>query len=203
MFSAPQKATLIACIVLAVLTGALVASPVAATQEAPNNTTTNTPTTTAEEDTRNVSIQVDPTTYVASYEYRNGEFRVTLVSSVPKTVTISEAVGGEKGGTGYFNVRQVRLMPNEPTTVTIPAEQTDGKSVVTLTTSLCIEQGKCPYIQAGSGEALLFDGAAEWNYVYLAATLTFAGGAYGTRRYIRRNETDDDDRMVSGVFDDE
>jgi hypothetical protein len=204
MFSTHRGATVAALVALVALTGALGVSTVAATPQsdlAPNNSTT---TTTADDDGRNVSIQVDGQTWVADYGYANGEFEVTLVTTAAlRTVTISEAVGGDKGGSGYFSVRQVRLMPGQPTTVSIPAEQVDGKAVITLTTGQCIQTGKCPYLQAGSGESTVFDGSAQWNFVYIAAGGTFIGAAFGTRRYVRKNTTDDDDRIVRGVFDDE
>jgi hypothetical protein len=201
MFSPTPRATFAVLLALAALTGALVASPAAATQQTPeNNTTTTTPTTTPEDDTRNVSIPVDQNTHVAAYEYVGGEFRVTLVTSAPVTrVTVSEAIGGDVGGTGYFSVRQVTLIRGEPTTVTIPAEQVDGKAVITLTTSACIQSGKCPYIQAGSGSSHFFDGSAQWRYVYIAGFVSMGGVAYGTRRYMKKQAVEDDERQVREV----
>jgi hypothetical protein len=197
MFSTTQKAALIACIALAALTGALVASPVAATPAPDNTTTTDSPTTTPEDDGRNVSIPVDQNTHVASYEYVNGKFRVTLVTSAPVSrVTISEAVGGDTGGTGYFSVRQVTLTQAEPTTVSVPAEQIDGKAVITLTTSACIQSGKCPYIQAGSGSGTFFNGSARWGLVYLAAFSAAGATTFGTYKYMTSKENKTGEKLV-------
>lgn len=204
MFSTPHKATLIACIALAVLAGALVASPAAATPAPPNNTTADVPTTTTtdRDDTRNVSIRIDNATWVTDYEYRNGKFRLTLVTSAAvRRVTVSEAIGGDDAGTGYFAIRSVILRSGTPTTVTIPAEMVDGKAIVTLTTRGCIQTGKCPYIQAGSGESTLFDGAATWRIVYTAGFVSMVGVAYGTRRYMKKQAVDDDERRVEEVLD--
>jgi hypothetical protein len=200
MFSTPQHATVIACIALAALTGALVASPVAAmpdTQTPPNATTT---TTTPDDDTRNVSIQVDDQTYVAGYEYRNGEFRVTLTTSAAvRRVTISEAIGGDTEGAGYFAVRQVTLTRGKPTTVTVPAEQIDGKAIVSLTTRSCIQAGKCPYIQAGSGSGQIFNGSATWTKVWGVFIVGSIGTTLMTRRWQRYRDDDDDDVIVERV----
>jgi hypothetical protein len=196
MFSTTSKAALIVCLALGVLTAALVASPAAATQEAdtPENNTT---TTQQSDDGRNVTIQVDSQTYVADYEYRNGKFRVTLTTSAAvRRVTISEAIGGDDAGTGYFNVRQVTLSRGEPTTVTVPAEMVDGKAVVSLTTRACIAAGKCPYIQQGSGESTFFDGAAQWRLVYLAGFIGMTGTAWGTYRYMTSQESKDGEKIV-------
>lgn len=196
MFSAHHQAALIACIALVALSGALVASPVSATESmlAPNNTTT---TTMPGGETRNVTIPVDDNTHVAAYEYVGGKFRVTLVTSAAVSrVTVSEAVGGDNSGTGYFSVRQVTLTRGEPTTVTVPAEQVDGKAVITLTTRACINSGKCPYIQAGSGSSAFFDGSARWGLVYLAAFSAMSATTYGTYRYMTSKENKTGEKLV-------
>lgn len=183
------------------MTGALAAPSVAATNDLSTPPNATTATTTAEDDGRNVSVQVDSNTYVANYEYVDGEFRVTMVTTAPVTrVTLSEAIGGDKGGTGYFSVRQVTLRNGEPTTVTVPAEQVDGKAVITLTTSACINSGKCPYLQAGSGSGTFFNGSATWGIVYTAGGVSMVGVAFGTRRYMMKQRVDDDERRIEEVF---
>jgi biopolymer transport protein ExbD len=197
MFSTTSKAALIACLALTILTAALVAAPAAATQQADTPPNTTTTTTTPEDDSRNVTIQVDDQTYVADYDYRNGKFRVTLTTSAAvRRVTISEAIGGDDAGTGYFSVRQVTLQRGEPTTVEVPAEMVDGKAVVSLTTRQCISSGKCPYIQQGSGESTFFDGAAQWNLVYLAGFIGMTGTAWGTYRYMTSKENKTGEKLV-------
>lgn len=198
MFSAPHQATLIVCIALGVLTAGLVAAPaVAGAQQTPENNTTATVPTTSQDVGRNVTIEVDQNTHVTNYQHRDGEMVVTLVTEAPVTrVTLSESIGGDVAGSGYFSVRQVTLTRGEPTTVTVPARKVDGKAVVTLTTSACISAGKCPYLQAGSGGGLLFTESIDWGLGYLIFIIGSIGTAYGTKRYRERQDTAKGDKVA-------
>jgi hypothetical protein len=173
--------------------GALSSS--ASAQDGDNQTATST---TTEPETDTVVREIDENTRVTDWSYQDGAFTVTLESDTVSTVTLSEQIGADREGSGRFGIRQVRVTNSNPVETTIPAQKVDNKAVITLVTSASINQGYGIYLQAGNGFNL-FDGPATWSLAGIGAFGTFAGTAWGTKRYRESKLEEQEKRQVEEV----
>jgi spermidine/putrescine-binding protein len=170
---------------------------VAAGQQA-NESETATPTTTETGPENTVAAQVSEITHVAEYDYRGSEFHITFYSEEFTNATISESVISSTAGPGSFNIKRLRL--NEGVTeTTVPAAKSGDIAVVTITTTESIAQGTGTYLQAGVPGLQVFGGPATWGLAGLGAAGTFAGTAYGTRRYYRKKQDEQDAEEVDRI----
>ena len=165
-------------------------------------TTDSPPTTGSGERTRRpenrVAVQISPATHVSEFEYRNGAFHITVYSALPTTLTLTESVVRREAGAGTMNVRQVPLNRGA-TETSIAAPMVENMAVVTLTTPQSINNGTGAFLQAGAPGITVFGGPATWGLASLGAAGTFAGTAYGTRRYYRAKKDEQDETEVDRI----
>jgi len=131
--------------------GALaVASTGAVAQEQPENETTPQEELTPEEEIEDQLGNL----VVHSYDYDGDTERMTIEMSwqgdVPTTVTLTEMIELDSGGTTQISFQRQRLRPDERTEVTIGARQrTGGTAAVLLTTPESVENGEALVLQDG------------------------------------------------------
>lgn len=177
--------------------GAASTAGAAAAQQG-NESETATPTTTETGPENTVASQVSEITHVVEYDYRGGEFHITLYSEEPTNATISESVVSSTAGAGSFNIKRLRLNRGV-TETTIPAAKSGDIAIVTITTTESLAQGTGTYLQAGIPGIRVFDGPATWGLAGLGAAGTFAGTAYGTRRFYRKKKDEQDEAEVDRI----
>ena len=169
------------------------ASSAVAAQENDTETTTPEP-----DKADTVARHIDENTRIREWDYSGGVFDLVLESDTVSTVTVSEQISMDRGGTGQFNIQQARPTANNRVRLSIPAEKVDNKAVITLTTSASINQGYGIVIQAGSGFNL-FNGPATWSLAGIGALGTFGGTAWGTKRYRESKLEEQEKRQVEEV----
>ena len=131
--------------------GALaVASTGAVAQEQPENETTPQEELTPEEEIEDQLGNL----VVHSYDYDGDTERMTIEMSwqgdVPTTVTLTEMIELDSGGTTQISFQRQRLRPDERTEVTIGARQrTGGTAAVLLTTPESVDRGEGLVLQDG------------------------------------------------------
>lgn len=140
-----------------------------------NSTATATPTasstaTTNETASTGYLTRIDGDAVVVDAEHENGSIVLTVQSDAYKSATVSGTVGGDEGG-GSYAIKPVTLYDGE-TTVRIAAPMVDGEATATISTTACVEAGRCGYVQIGdSGGGSLLTGGS---------TVGWLGGAFTT-----------------------
>ena len=90
---------------------------------------------------------------VHEYSYADGSMIIeaTWTGRAPVTVTLTEMLELDSGGTTGISFQQQRLAPDEPTELTIAAEErTGGTAAVLVTTPQATDRGEALVLQSGS-----------------------------------------------------
>ncbi|WP_435317948.1 hypothetical protein [Haloarchaeobius sp. TZWSO28] len=136
---------------------------------------------------------------ILDYDYSDGAFDIQMRTDSPvSTATISEQIGADRAGAGRFNIKQLNLTEGNVIETRVPAQMVDGKAVVTVTTSQSINDGYGIFLQAGNGFDL-FNGPATWSLAATGSLGTFAGTAWGTKRYRESKLEEQEKRQIEEV----
>jgi hypothetical protein len=100
---------------------------------------------------------------VHSYSYEDGEMtlEVSWRGTTPETVTITEMVALDSGGSQRISFKKIRLLPDERTEITVSARMKDGTAAVLLTTPQSVERSEALLVQHGAGSFDPFAGTTS------------------------------------------
>jgi len=146
--TSPQVAHLLLVLLTVLVFGLTLAllAPVASAQELPGDTTE-----TPEPNTTQVTEQLgDLVVHDYSYDGETMTIDVTWRGDLPTTLTLTEMIEQEQGGATEISFKQVRLMPDETTTIEIPLEErSSGTAAALLTTPESVEASSALVLQSG------------------------------------------------------
>jgi|GEM_PF-2705246 len=147
--TSPRVAHLLLVLLTVLVFGLTIAllAPAASAQELPSDDTE-----TPEPNTTQVTEQLgDLVVHDYSYDGETMTIDVTWRGDLPTTLTLTEMIEQEQGGATEISFKQVRLMPDETTTIEIALEErSSGTAAALLTTPESVEQSNALVLQSGS-----------------------------------------------------
>jgi hypothetical protein len=143
-----QRIQVFVLAVIAVMVMASISTAPVSAQSAGNATTT-----APEDDPVAVADQLGDLV-IHDYEYRDGPgvmvIEATWTDRAPTTLTLTEIVTLDSGGSATISFKQVRLMPDERTEIRIAVDGSDGVAAVLLTTPASVDQDEALILQEGA-----------------------------------------------------
>jgi len=146
-----------------------------------------------ESDTQQKADQLGPLV-INQYSYGDGEMRIaaTWTGEAPTTVTLTEMIELDSGGSTSISFQRVRLLPDDSTEITVSARQrSGGTAAVLVSTPESVRNESALVLQAGSPSDR---GPVPFNIAVALIVLASAGGggaAFGALR--SKRDSDDDD----------
>ena len=172
----------------AVLAGAvLLASAIVGTataQELPGQNETNTPQATQ-------AVEQLGDLVIHAYDYDDGEMTIdaTWGGASPTSLTATEMVEMDSGGATEISFKQIRLMPDSRTEITMAVdERSSGVAAVLLSTPNSIENSDALLLQAGDA---VERGPVPFGTASILVGLAALGGAGGAFAFTAREHEDD------------
>jgi len=172
---------------LAVLCASAIAGTASAQElpDVPGNETT-TPDT-----TETVEQLGDLTIHSYDYDAEAEELTIDMTwgGGVPESATITEMVEMDSGGATEISFKQLRLVPNERTEITMSvAQRSSGVAAVLLTTPQSVEASDALLLQAGDA---VDRGPVPFSTASILVGLAALGGAGGAFAFTAREHEDD------------
>ena len=136
---------------------------------------------------------------IHEYDYSDGQFAVeaTWQGNTPETMTATEMIELDSGGSTEIGFEQMRLRPGERTELTIAAEiRTGDTAAVLISTDQSIEAGNAVVLQDGEPSDW---GTINFENVLLAVggTAVLSGGLVFVLTVKARNETNYEKRRIA------
>lgn len=136
---------------------------------------------------------------IHEYDYSDGQFAVeaTWNGNTPETMTATEMIELDSGGSTEIGFEQMRLRPGERTELTIAAEiRTGDTAAVLISTDQSIEAGQAVVLQDGEPSDW---GTINFENVLLAVggTAVLSGGLVFVLTVKARNETNYEKRRIA------
>ena len=164
-----------------------------AAQTTPHETTPTEPT--------QVVAEVDEDIRVLDYGLEGDDtFWLTLENTGDRStkVTVTEAISGDRVGSGRFGIEQLRIGSGEQVRVEVSIDPSEDTKGVMITTPKSVNQGRGTFLQIDDSPTL-FDFGASWNTVrvaYLAGVLCVLAAILGGAWWLvsaRREDVDEAD----------
>jgi len=171
-----------------VLALAFVAAPVAGQSVDDNQTTGN-----ESDGSTEIADQLGDLV-INDYSYSDGEMQISATwrGEAPTTVTLTEMIELDSGGSTSISFQRVRLLPDDSTEITVSARQrSGGTAAVLVSTPESVRNESALVLQAGSPSDR---GPVPFNIAVALIVLASAGGggaAFGALR--SKRDSDDDD----------
>lgn len=125
-----------------------------------------------------------------SYDARNKQFNITATwrGSIPEQLTITELLELDSSGSTQISFKEVRLLPDQKTTITVAAEKRDGTAAVLLTTPQSVQNQSALVLQSGDVDR----GPVPFGMASVLIGLAAVGGAAGAFAFTARSYRDDE-----------
>jgi len=125
------------------------------------------------------------------------QISATWRGEAPTTVTLTEMIELDSGGSTSISFQRVRLLPEEQTEITVAArERSGGTAAVLVSTPESVRNESALVLQAGSPNDR---GPVPFNVAAALAALTAAGGAGAVFGYVRKKRDSDDDNWSERI----
>lgn len=134
--------------------------------------------------------RVDGDLVITGWEYNRDREAMTIYFELtrerPKTVTITEAISVEDGGTGQMSIRQERLLPGKSSLTVRVSPSPSGEAAVAVTTADSVDRGQGAYVSTGYVERNPFSHTTSttgWiGGAILSLAFVVAAGVYRIRK---------------------
>lgn len=178
------------------------AKPTTSSMTAPTSTATPTATPTEdqpENQTRDVSIELSPVAEITQWEYRDGQFHVTIRAQTPTRVSVADSAALFRSLSEGSGARAVTI-PTEGYTLA-PGKTTihfDAATYEDIAAISVAGQQRTVLLRTDSLEDEGF-GETDWSMVYIAAVVAFTGGVgsvWWTAKHADRDDSPTVDRRL-------
>lgn len=138
-------------------------------------------------------IAIDDATRVVSADWSGSEVTIELEADVTREVLVTDA---SQEIDGAVDIRRQRVtVPRQGSTeITFSVKNEDNAAVTVATRGGIVGLGN----QNGGGIEW-FDGPATWGIVGLVGIVGSAGSFWGTKRYLQRQEHDENERQLEVI----